>query len=138
MRAAVSCCRSIARYAVLGQAKNRSPVYLLARFRMRPHEMFRLEAAVRPLGFLILFHLFCHLPLGSAFVPTDPLRQKFPPKEEDCERQHDVEPGPIGNRIDVGNFHQQNNNGDNGEKHNEPNGMNKRTLTDCRRKVGAG
>ena len=37
------CCRSIARDAVLGQAKNRSPVHLLARFRTRPHEMFRLE-----------------------------------------------------------------------------------------------
>jgi hypothetical protein len=36
------CCRSIARDAVLGQAKNRSPVHLLARFRMRRHEMFRL------------------------------------------------------------------------------------------------
>ena len=33
-------CRSIARYAVLGQAKNRSPVHLLARFRTRRHEMF--------------------------------------------------------------------------------------------------
>jgi hypothetical protein len=37
------CCQSIARYAVLGQAKNRSPVHLLARFRTRPGEMFRLE-----------------------------------------------------------------------------------------------
>ena len=37
------CCRSIARDAVLGRAKNRSPVHLLARFRTRPHEMFRLE-----------------------------------------------------------------------------------------------
>jgi hypothetical protein len=36
------CCRSIARYAVLGQAKNRSPVHLLAHFRTRPYEMFRL------------------------------------------------------------------------------------------------
>jgi hypothetical protein len=36
------CCRSIARYAVLGQAKNRSPVNLLAHFRTRSHEMFRL------------------------------------------------------------------------------------------------
>jgi hypothetical protein len=36
------CCRSIARYAVVGQAKNRSPVHLLARFRPRPHAMFRL------------------------------------------------------------------------------------------------
>ena len=26
------CCRSTARYAVVGQAKNRSPVHLLARF----------------------------------------------------------------------------------------------------------
>ena len=36
------CCRSIARYAVVGQTKNRSPVHLLARFPTRPHEMFRL------------------------------------------------------------------------------------------------
>ncbi len=36
------CCRSISRYAVVGQAKNRSPVHLLARFRTRFHEMFRL------------------------------------------------------------------------------------------------
>jgi hypothetical protein len=36
------CCRSIARDAVVSQAKNRSPVHLLARFRTRPHEMFRL------------------------------------------------------------------------------------------------
>jgi hypothetical protein len=35
-------CRSIARYAVVGQAKNRSPVHLLARFRTRRYEMFRL------------------------------------------------------------------------------------------------
>jgi hypothetical protein len=32
-----------ARDAVVGQAKNRSPVHLLTRFRTRPHEMFRLE-----------------------------------------------------------------------------------------------
>ena len=32
----------MARYAVLSQAKNRSPVHLLARVRMRRHEMFRL------------------------------------------------------------------------------------------------
>ena len=31
-----------ARHAVVGQAKNRSPVHLLTRFRTRPHEMFRL------------------------------------------------------------------------------------------------
>jgi hypothetical protein len=31
-----------ARAAVVGQAKNRSPVYRLTRFRTRPHEMFRL------------------------------------------------------------------------------------------------
>jgi hypothetical protein len=37
------CCRSIARYAVVGQAKS-SPVHLLARFRTRPREMFRLVA----------------------------------------------------------------------------------------------
>ena len=36
------CCRSLTRYAVLGQAKNRSPVHLLARFRTRRYEMFRL------------------------------------------------------------------------------------------------
>jgi hypothetical protein len=36
------CCRSIARDAVVSQGKNRSPVHLLARFRMRRHEMFRL------------------------------------------------------------------------------------------------
>jgi hypothetical protein len=41
-------CRSIARYAVVGQAKNCSPVHLLARFRTRPHEMFPL--AQRPPG----------------------------------------------------------------------------------------
>ena len=35
------CCRSIARDA-LRQAKNRSPVHLLAHFRTRPDEMFRL------------------------------------------------------------------------------------------------
>ena len=34
--------RSLARDAVLGQAKNRSPVHLLARFPTRPHEIFRL------------------------------------------------------------------------------------------------
>ena len=39
------CCQSIARYAVLGQAKNRSPVHLLARFPTRRHEMFRLASA---------------------------------------------------------------------------------------------
>jgi hypothetical protein len=43
------CCRSIARDAVLGQAKNRSPVHLFARFKTRPHEMFRLSG---PLGCL--------------------------------------------------------------------------------------
>ena len=36
------CCRGIARDAVVGQAKNRSPVHLLAHFRTHPHEMFRL------------------------------------------------------------------------------------------------
>jgi hypothetical protein len=36
------CCRSIARDAVVSQAKNRSPVHLLARFPTRRHEMFRL------------------------------------------------------------------------------------------------
>ena len=36
------CYRSLTRYAVVGQAKNRSPVHLLARFRPRRHEMFRL------------------------------------------------------------------------------------------------
>jgi|NOAtaT_6_FD_contig_51_5073351_length_1263_multi_4_in_0_out_0_2 hypothetical protein len=39
------CCRGIARYAVVGQVKNRSPVHLLARFRTRPHEVFRLARA---------------------------------------------------------------------------------------------
>jgi len=29
--------------AVVGQAKNRSPLHLLTRFRTRPHDMFRLE-----------------------------------------------------------------------------------------------
>jgi hypothetical protein len=37
------CCRSLARYAVIGQAKHRSPVHLLARFRTRPHEIFSLD-----------------------------------------------------------------------------------------------
>jgi hypothetical protein len=40
------CCRSIARYAVVGQAKNRSPAHLLARCRTRRHEMFRLVPSV--------------------------------------------------------------------------------------------
>ena len=40
------CYRSIARDAVLGQAKNRSPVHLLARSRTRPHEMFRLGCSL--------------------------------------------------------------------------------------------
>ena len=40
------CCRSIARYAVVGQAKHRSPVHLLARCRTRRHEMFRLAPSV--------------------------------------------------------------------------------------------
>jgi hypothetical protein len=35
-----------ARYAVVGQAKNRSPVRLLTRFRMRSHEMFRLATLI--------------------------------------------------------------------------------------------
>ncbi len=39
------CCRSIARYAVVGQVTNRSPVHLLARFRTRPDEMLRLASA---------------------------------------------------------------------------------------------
>jgi hypothetical protein len=40
------CCRSLTRYAVLGQAKNRSPVHLLARFRTRRHEMFMASAGI--------------------------------------------------------------------------------------------
>ena len=35
-----------ARDAVVGQAKNRSSVHLLTRFRMRPHEMFRLAVII--------------------------------------------------------------------------------------------
>jgi hypothetical protein len=35
---------------VLGQAKNRSPVHLLARFRTRRHEMFRLVCCSGPLA----------------------------------------------------------------------------------------
>jgi hypothetical protein len=46
------CCRGIARDAVVGQAKNRSPVHLLARFPTRRHEMFRLGRSSHLLGFI--------------------------------------------------------------------------------------
>jgi hypothetical protein len=56
------CYRSIARDAALGQAKNRSPVNLLARFRTRPHEMFRLGGPLvvaRVAGYRIASSMNC-------------------------------------------------------------------------------
>ncbi len=56
------CGRSIARYAVVGQAKNRSPVHLLARFKTRPHEMFRLGGPLvvaRVAGYRIASSMNC-------------------------------------------------------------------------------
>ena len=56
------CGRSIARDSVLGQAKNRSPVHLLARFKTRPHEMFRLGGPLvvaRVAGYRIASSMNC-------------------------------------------------------------------------------
>ena len=56
------CYRSIARDAALGQAKNRSPVNLLARFKTRPHEMFRLGGPLvvaRVAGYRIASSMNC-------------------------------------------------------------------------------
>ncbi len=64
------CCRSIARDAVVGQAKNRSPVHLLARFRTRPHEMFRLE-------FLILATML-HMGVAARALSASARRATWP------------------------------------------------------------
>jgi hypothetical protein len=43
-----------ARDAVVGQAKNRSPVHLLTRFRTRPHERFRLGGLLIPVFYMAI------------------------------------------------------------------------------------